>query len=55
MLSDYDIFGLDVETARHLRSYFLSIEFGLILLVAADKFIDQFVKDKKLMREVAQS
>ena len=53
LLSDYDIFGLDVETAQHIRSYFLSIEFGLILLVAADKFIDQFVKDKKLMREVA--
>ena len=54
LLSDYDIFGFDVETAEHLRSYFLSIEFGLILLVSADKFIDQFVKDKKLMREIAE-
>ena len=35
------------------RSYLLSIEYGLILLVAADKFIDQFIKDKKHMREIA--
>jgi len=36
------------------RNYLLSIEYGLILLVAADKFIDQFVKDKKQMRELAE-
>lgn len=35
------------------RNYLLSIEYGLILLVAADKFIDQFIKDKKHMRELA--
>ena len=35
------------------RSYLLSIEYGLILLVAADKFIDQFIKDKKQMMEIA--
>jgi len=47
---------LDVAQAGafyHFRSYLLSIEYGLILLVAADKFIDQFVKDKKHMREIA--
>ncbi|MCL2838591.1 MAG: hypothetical protein FWE04_05965 [Oscillospiraceae bacterium] len=36
------------------RSYLLSIEYGLILLVAVDKFIDQFVKDKKQMKEIAE-
>ncbi|MCL2379161.1 MAG: hypothetical protein FWC77_08580 [Defluviitaleaceae bacterium] len=36
------------------RSYLLSIEYGLILLVAADKFISQFIKDKKQMRELAE-
>ncbi|MCL2527091.1 MAG: hypothetical protein FWE42_01635 [Defluviitaleaceae bacterium] len=36
------------------RNYLLSIEYGLILLVAADKFIDQFIKDKKLMKELAE-
>jgi len=35
------------------RNYLLSIEYGLILLVAADKFIDQFIKDKKQMKELA--
>jgi len=35
------------------RSYLLSIEYGLVVLVAADKFIDQFLKDKKQMRALA--
>jgi len=42
----------ETDAPYSFRSYILSIEYGLILLVAADKFIDQFVKDKKLMREV---
>jgi len=43
---------LDVET--YFRIYLLSIEYGLILLVAADKFIERFVKDKEQMRELAE-
>ena len=44
----------EIETAYSFRNYLLSIEYGLILLVAADKFIDQFIKDKKQMRELAE-
>ena len=44
----------ETEAFFNFRTYVLSIEYGLILLVAADKFIDQFVKDKKLMKEVAE-
>ncbi|MCL2365231.1 MAG: hypothetical protein FWC71_11285 [Defluviitaleaceae bacterium] len=36
--------------AYSFQNYLLSIEYGLILLVAADKFIDQFAKDKKQMK-----
>ena len=36
------------------REYILSIEYGLILLVAVDKFIDQFIKDKKHTIEIAE-
>jgi len=43
----------DMGAFYNFRSYLLSIEYGLILLVAADKFIDQFIKDKKHMREIA--
>jgi len=43
----------EVGAFYNFRIYLLSIEYGLILLVAADKFIDQFVKDKKHMREIA--
>ena len=35
----------EIEAAYSFRNYLLSIEYGLILLVAADKFIDQFKKD----------
>jgi len=45
----------ETDALFNFRIYILSIEYGLILLVAADKFIDQFVKDKKLMKEVAES
>jgi len=45
---------LGTEALYYFRSYLLSIEYGLILLVAADKFIGQFVKDKKQMRELAE-
>jgi len=48
---------LDFEAVGALydfRSYLLSIEYGLILLVAADKFLDQFIKDKKQMRQIAE-
>jgi len=45
----------EIEAAYSFRSYLLSIEYGLILLVAADKFIDQFIKDKKQMRELAEN
>ena len=44
----------EMEAAYSFRNYLLSIEYGLILLVAADKFIDQFVKDKKQMRNLAE-
>ena len=44
----------EIEAAYSFRNYLLSIEYGLILLVAADKFIDQFIKDKKQMRELAE-
>ena len=44
---------LDTLELYSFRSYLLSIEYGLILLVAADKFIDQFIKDKKQMLEIA--
>ena len=44
----------EIETGYSFRNYLLSIEYGLILLVAADKFIDQFIKDKKNMRELAE-
>jgi len=43
----------EMEAAYNFRNYLLSIEYGLILLVAADKFIDQFAKDKKQMRDLA--
>ena len=42
-----------MEAEYSFRNYLLSIEYGLILLVAADKFIDQFVKDKKQLRQIA--
>jgi len=42
----------EVNTADSFRSYLLSIEYGLILLVAADKFIAQFIADKKQMWEL---
>jgi len=44
----------EMEALYSFRSYLLSIEYGLILLVAADKFIDQFIKDKKIMRQIAE-
>jgi len=43
----------EVVADYSFRNYLLSIEYGLILLVAADKFIDQFIKDKKQMKELA--
>jgi len=43
----------EIEAAYSFRNYLLSIEYGLILLVAADKFIDQFLKDKKQMKDLA--
>jgi len=46
---------LDIESLYYFRSYLLSIEYGLILLVAADKFIERFVKDKEQMRELAEN
>jgi len=45
----------EMEAAYSFRNYLLSIEYGLILLVAADKFLDQFIKDKKQMRELAEN
>jgi len=44
----------EIEADYSFRNYLLSIEYGLILLVAADKFIDQFIKDKKQMKELAE-
>jgi len=40
----------ELEAAYSFSNYLLSIEYGLILLVAADKFIDQFAKDKNQMK-----
>ena len=54
LLLDFETLPWEVESLYHFRSYLLSIEYGLILLVAADKFIDQFLKDKKLMRQMAE-
>jgi len=45
----------ELVTTDSFWNYLLSIEYGLILLVAADKFIGQFVKDKKQMKELAES
>jgi len=44
----------EIDVAYSFRNYLLSIEYGLILLVAADKFIDQFIKDKKQMKKLAE-
>ncbi|MCL2840704.1 MAG: hypothetical protein FWE05_08005 [Defluviitaleaceae bacterium] len=44
----------EIEVAYSFRNYLLSIEYGLILLVASDKFIDQFIKDKKQMKALAE-
>jgi len=54
LLLDFEALRWEVEALYHFRSYLLSIEYGLILLVAADKFIDQFIKDKKQMVELAE-
>jgi len=48
------LYPSEIVSLYHFRDYILSIEYGLILLVAADKFIDQFTKDKKQMIEMAQ-
>jgi len=53
LLLDFETLRWEVEALYRFRSYLLSIEYGLILLVAADKFINQFIKDKKQMREIA--
>jgi len=44
----------EMEAEYSFRNYLLSIEYGLILLVAADKFIGQFIKDKAQLRQIAQ-
>lgn len=49
LLLDFELLRWEVEALYSFQSYLLSIEYGLILLVAADKFIDQFIKDKKQM------
>ena len=54
LLLDFESLRWEAEMLYHFRSYLLSIEYGLILLVAADKFIDQFTKDKKQMKEIAE-
>jgi len=54
LLLDFETLRWEVEALYDFRSYLLSIEYGLILLVAADKFIDQFSKDKKQMRNIAE-
>jgi len=54
ILIDFTELGRDAEVLYSFSTYLLSIEYGLILLVAADKFIDQFVKDKKQMKEIAE-
>jgi len=54
MLIDSAELGRNMETLHSFSTYLLSIEYGLILLVAADKFIDQFIKDKKQMKEIAE-
>ena len=54
LLLDFESLPRETEMLYYFRNYLLSIEYGLILLVAADKFIDQFIKDKKQMRELAE-
>ena len=54
LLIDFAELGRNAEALHSFSVYLLSIEYGLILLVAADKFIDQFVKDKKQMAEIAE-
>ena len=54
LLLNFEALRWEAEALYHFRSYLISIEYGLILLVAADKFIDQFVKDKKQMRQIAE-
>ena len=36
-----------IEASESLRSYFTTVGFGLVLLVAVDKFLAQFMKDDK--------
>jgi len=54
LLLDLGEVAREAEVIHSFRDYILSIEYGLILLVASDKFIDQFMKDKKQMREIAE-
>lgn len=54
LLLDFETLRWEVEALYSFQSYLLSIEYGLILLVASDKFIDQFIKDKKQMKEIAE-
>jgi len=54
LLLDLEELRWETESVYNFRNYLLSIEYGLILLVAADKFIDQFIKDKKQMKEIAE-
>jgi len=50
LLSDFAETGM----FYNFQSYLFSMEYGLILLVAADKFIDQFLKDKTHMKQIAE-
>ena len=53
LLLDFTVLGWEVEAVYNFGEYLRSMEYGLIVLVAADKFIDQFIKDKKQMKEIA--
>jgi len=54
LILDFSELSREVERLYSFQDYILSIEYGLILLVAVDKFIDQFIKDKKQTMEIAE-
>ena len=39
-----------IEASESVRNYFTTIGFGLVILIAVDKFLEQFMKDDKYSR-----
>lgn len=44
----------EMDVSESTRNYFTNIGYGLILLVAADKFLGQFRRDDKFIQEFEQ-